>query len=423
MLALIGGPVGVVLAIVAGAATFMVLALGLRMLAADDAAWLDGHLGHAFGGRAGGSCGGGGVKLLIYTDAPILGGAEQTTGGLLEAFGPHVDVTLVGAHRPVVEALARRRPGVRFALAPPIRHKLDLGRMLRFARLVAAARPDVIQINCPTPWTCKHETLIAALAPGVRTVLIEHLPVEPDGRWIRVVKRMLVRGVDAHVAVGVARGTGGRAPDRAERGVAQGDRVGRARIRRGALERSAFAVADRHDSAARPSEGLDILVRALPAVPEVDVEIVGDGPERAALESLAREVGVAGRVHFAGWSDRARDWLGRWDAFVLPSRFEGLPLSILDAMLAELPVVATDVGSNGEAVRDHVTGRLVAAEDPDALAAALRDVLADPERARELGRAGRELALERFTVARAGAAVTRRSTTSCWPKLRHDAAP
>ena len=133
-------------------------------------------------------------------------------------------------------------------------------------------------------------------------------------------------------------------------------------------------------------------------MPGVDVEIVGDGPERAALEALAGELGVAERVHFAGWSDRAREWLGRWDAFVLPSRFEGLPLAVLDAMLAELPVVATDVGSTGEAVSDGVTGRLVAAEDHDALAAALRDVIGDPQRARELGRAGREVALERFTA-------------------------
>jgi glycosyltransferase involved in cell wall biosynthesis len=338
------------------------------------------------------------VKLLIYTDAPILGGAEQTTGGLLEAFGGHIDVTLVGAHRPVVEALARRRPGVRFALAPSIRHKLDLGRMQRFARLIAAARPDVVQINCPTPWTCKHETLIAALTPGVRTVLIEHLPVEPDGRWIRAVKRTLVRGVDAHVAVGVA------AAGELERQI--GLPTGSLRVIESAVPEFAVERSNGHRSrsligtTARldRQKGLDVLVRALPALPDVDVEIVGDGPERAALEALAGELGVAGRVHFAGWSDRARDWLGRWDAFVLPSRFEGLPLSILDAMLAELPVVATDVGSTAEAVHDRVTGRLVAAEDPDALATGLRDVLADPAWARELGRAGRALALERFTV-------------------------
>jgi glycosyltransferase involved in cell wall biosynthesis len=338
------------------------------------------------------------VKLLVYTDASIIAGAEQTTGGLIEALGPQIDVTLIGAHRQVTETLARRRPGVRFALAPPIRHKFDVGRMLAFARLVAAARPDIVQINCTTPWTCKHETLIAALAPGVRTVLIEHLPVEPAGPWIRVVKRALVRGVDAQVAVGVV------AARELERQI--GLSPGAVRVIESAVPE--FTVERTNGHRQRPligttarldrQKGLDVLLHALTEIPHVDVEIVGDGPEREALEALARELDVAPRVRFAGWSDQAREWLGRWDAFVLPSRFEGLPLSILDAMLAELPVVATDVGSMGEAVRDGVTGRLVAAEDPAALAEALREVLADPDRARMFGRSGRELVLERFTT-------------------------
>ncbi len=338
------------------------------------------------------------MKLFVYADGAVLGGAEQTTGGLLEAFGPDVDVTLVGAHRHVVEALARRRPGVRYALAPPIRHKLDVSRMLTFARLVAAARPDIVQINCTTPWTCKHETLTAALAPGVRTVVIEHLPVATGGRWIRFVKRLLLRGVDAHVSVGAA----------AAREVEALIGLPRGAVR--VIESAVPEFAAEHTNGHRPraligttarldrQKGLDVLLRAVPGVPDVDLEVVGDGPERDALQALAYDLGIAGRVHFAGWSDRTRDWLGRWDAFVLPSRFEGLPLSILEAMLAELPVVASDVGSIGEAVRDGITGRLVAADDPDALAAALRDVLGDLERARALGRAGRELALERFTA-------------------------
>ena len=270
--------------------------------------------------------------------------------------------------------------------------------MLAFARLVAAARPDIVQINCTTPWTCKHETLIAALTPGVRTVLIEHLPVEPDGPWIRFVKRTLVRGVDAHVSVGVA------AARQVERQI--GLASGSLRVIESAVPE--FSAQRPNGNRPRPlvgttarlvdQKGLDVLLRALPAVPGTDVEIVGDGPERAALEALAGELGISARVRFVGWSDRAREWLGRWDVFVLPSRFEGLPLSILEAMLAELPVVATDVGSTREAVRDQVTGRLVAAGDPDALAEALRDVLSDPQRARALGLAGRELALERFTA-------------------------
>ena len=88
-----------------------------------------------------------------------------------------------------------------------------------------------------------------------------------------------------------------------------------------------------------------------------------------------------------------------FDVFLLASRTEGFPLAIVEAMLAGLPVVATEVGSIGEAVQDGATGYLVPAEDPDALASRLREVLADPKLARRLGHAGRVRAREHFTSA------------------------
>jgi glycosyltransferase involved in cell wall biosynthesis len=338
------------------------------------------------------------VRLTAYTDAAIMGGAEQALGGLLEALGPHVEATLLGAHEPIVRALAARRPGTRFVAVPPVRHKTDVGAMIGFARVLARADPDVLQINLPTPWSCKHETLIGTLAPGVQTVLVEQLPVEPDGSWSRFVKRTLVKGIDAHVAVGV------RAAREVERQI--GLPHGTIRTIESAVPE--FAVVRDDGGRTRrligttarldAQKGLDILLRALPSVPDVDVEIVGDGRERGALEALARELGVADRVRFAGWSDNAREWLARWDAFVLPSRFEGLPLAILDAMFAELPVIATDVGSIAEAVAHGRTGFLVPTENPAALAAALRQLLADPVLARRFGRAGRAVAVERFAT-------------------------
>ncbi len=338
------------------------------------------------------------MRLVAYTNASILGGAERSLGAVLAELGPHVDVTLLGCDRDVLRALAAGRPGTRTAVVAHVRHKTDVRAMARFARQLTAARPDVLQINLPTPWQCRHETLIGSLTPGVKTILVEQLPVEPDHEWIRFVKRTLVRGVDAHVAVGV------RAAREVERQI--GLAPGSIRTIESAVQE--FAASRNGAARTRPligttarldhQKGLDVLLHALPALPGVDVEIVGDGPEREALMALARENGVAERVTFAGWSEQARDWLGRWDAFVLPSRFEGLPLAILDAMLAELPVVATDVGSVSEAVQDGVTGLLVRPDDPQALAAALRRVLDDPELARGLGHRARAAALERFTA-------------------------
>jgi glycosyltransferase involved in cell wall biosynthesis len=84
--------------------------------------------------------------------------------------------------------------------------------------------------------------------------------------------------------------------------------------------------------------------------------LVGDGPERSSLEAEATQLGLDGRVVFAGWQDEPEAYLGSFDVFVLSSRVEGFPLSVLEAMGAGLPVVATTVGSVDELVLDGETG-------------------------------------------------------------------
>jgi glycosyltransferase involved in cell wall biosynthesis len=107
---------------------------------------------------------------------------------------------------------------------------------------------------------------------------------------------------------------------------------------------------------------------------------------------------VADRLRLVGWSQEPRRYLPGFDALVLPSRLEGFPLAVVEAMLAEVPVVAADVGSVREAILDGETGFLVPPDDADALADRLRLVLGDPELARRLGPAGRARAVERFTA-------------------------
>jgi glycosyltransferase involved in cell wall biosynthesis len=148
-----------------------------------------------------------------------------------------------------------------------------------------------------------------------------------------------------------------------------------------------------------PQKGYDVLVHSLSELPGVTAVIVGEGSERGRLVRLAERLGVSERLVLPGRSDDARRYLTIFDVFVLPSRFEAFPLAIVEAMLAEVPVVATDVGSVSEAVLEGQTGTLVARDDPSSLAGAVRDLLEDPQRARELGRRGREVAVERFTSA------------------------
>ncbi len=176
-----------------------------------------------------------------------------------------------------------------------------------------------------------------------------------------------------------------------------------------------------------PEKDVANLVRATAIaaerVPELRVEVAGDGACREELGRLAAELGVAGRVAFLGEVRDVRALLTGARMFVLPSRSEGIPLTALEAMACGLPVVATRVGGLPEVVDDGVTGLLVAPADPTALAQAMVAIWTDPERRDRMGRAGRLRAEERFDVRRMVAEYEalyretigddRRTNTSC----------
>jgi glycosyltransferase involved in cell wall biosynthesis len=139
-----------------------------------------------------------------------------------------------------------------------------------------------------------------------------------------------------------------------------------------------------------------------PRWPELHVVLVGDGECRPELESLTGTLGLEGRVHFAGRQPNQPNPHSLFDLSVLCSLSEGFPNSIVEAMAAARPVVATDVGGIADAVSDGETGLLVPPSNPGRLAAALEELLLDPGRRRALGVAGRDRARARF---HAGTAV------------------
>jgi sugar transferase (PEP-CTERM/EpsH1 system associated) len=144
------------------------------------------------------------------------------------------------------------------------------------------------------------------------------------------------------------------------------------------------------------------LLRAIPkivaAVPAFTLEIVGDGPERASLEALARELGIAERVHFLGFRDDIPARLAESGLFILSSKSEGVSLTLLEAMAAGLPIVATRVGGNPEVVDEGRSGLLVPSGNPEALADAVIQLMTDPDLASRFGRAGRVRAEREFDV-------------------------
>jgi glycosyltransferase involved in cell wall biosynthesis len=159
-------------------------------------------------------------------------------------------------------------------------------------------------------------------------------------------------------------------------------------------------------SALVPRKCHSVLLDAWPAVrarvPWARLLVAGDGPLRARLEQQAAEMGLTESVTFLGQVTDVRDVLAAVDVLVLPSRKEGLGVSILEGMAMGVPVVASAVGGIPDAVRDGVNGFLVPPEDPAAIAVRIADVLGDPALAERLGRAGREIAGAEFTVEQMG---------------------
>lgn len=155
----------------------------------------------------------------------------------------------------------------------------------------------------------------------------------------------------------------------------------------------------------RRVKGHDIFIKAAATIvqqfPNVSFNIAGDVLEPdyfLELQSLVRDLNLSNRFHFAGGVANLREHLSSSDIFVLPSRSEGFSNAIVEAMAASLPVVATNVGGNAEAVEDGVSGFIVPVDDPAALSAAISRLISNPPRAKAMGEAGRNLVLEKFTT-------------------------
>jgi glycosyltransferase involved in cell wall biosynthesis len=157
-----------------------------------------------------------------------------------------------------------------------------------------------------------------------------------------------------------------------------------------------------HVARLAPVKGQRELIDAVAMLGGVHTVLVGRDLEQAGayereLRDVAKRAGVAERVHFTGYREDVPGILAGADLVALPSWIEGLPLVVLEAMAQTRPVVATSVGGTPELVVDGETGLLVPPRNVDALAAALRELLDDPERARQLGEAGRARAVQRFS--------------------------
>jgi glycosyltransferase involved in cell wall biosynthesis len=337
------------------------------------------------------------LHVVVYTDSAGIGGAEISLGHLVATVPSEIQITVVGVSALVVNAIADRRAQTHRIVLPNRGFNSFLQHLLTFDRL----RPDVIHINLCTPWAGAIGLLAALLLPNVRVIQVDQLPLRTTDAISLWRTRALALRVDAHVAVGEA------SARRMEDFYALG-RNSVISIPNGVPE---FETDDstpsdlRHQGIVVGSigrldamKGYDVLIQAIAQVEDVQVVLLGEGEQRIFLEQLAEALGVCDRVKFLGWVDRPQAYLPSFDAIVMPSRSEGFPLAMVEAMLAARPVIATRVGSMPEAIIDGQTGMLIEKDDVLGLAQALQTLRDDASLRTRLGQQAYQQARTHFTV-------------------------
>jgi glycosyltransferase involved in cell wall biosynthesis len=335
------------------------------------------------------SGGWGGQELRILTEAQ----------GMIDR-GHRVTLLCPPDTRLHTEAQRRGLPTVALAIG-----RKRLRGILEVRRWLNDNRPDVVNTHSSTDsWLVALASIGLAHAPAiVRTRHISApVPTNRPTRWLyqsattRIVttgeriRRTLIEtnGYDAATIVSVPTGV-----DTAR--FVPGDRAA-ARTTLGLLDADYFYIGV--VATLRSWKGHRYLIDALAALPaHVRLVVVGDGPQRVDLEQQVRTLRLSNRVTFAGNRDDVQVWLQAFDVFVLPSYAnEGVPQSIVQAMLCGLPVVSTRIGSIDEAVLHEETGLLIEPRNSGEIASAVGRLLADAPLRRRLGERGRVVAQTQF---------------------------
>jgi glycosyltransferase involved in cell wall biosynthesis len=148
-----------------------------------------------------------------------------------------------------------------------------------------------------------------------------------------------------------------------------------------------------------PPKQQAILLQVVAGIDEdLQLILVGDGPQLAEAQHLAKQLGISDRVEFTGRCSTVAQQLSRADLFILLSDWEGFPISVLEAMRAGLPVIASNVGGIREAVSDNLNGRLLSDNDESTVRSTLIELLRDPQKRIDMGKRSREAYLGNFTA-------------------------
>lgn len=355
------------------------------------------------------------IPVLHFTNSTLWGGVEGHICGLLqnlsqETFRAHLvcDPALVERYRAALPARVTVTP---LALSSPT----QIASVVQFGRLLLRERFQIVHSHMfwsslfagPIAWACRVPVFVEtlhgseawrkgwkannAIDRAVNLLVSKHVAVcESDARFLAARK-----GVHASKIVIIHNGIDAR------RLTVSADTRNTVRHRIGAREDDCILV-----SVARFHKGkghrvlLQAMRRLLVQHPQTKLLLLGEGEEQAEMQSLCARLGIVESVRFAGYQPNVTEWLSAADINVLPTFYEGLPLTILEAMAAGRPTVASRVGGIPDAIENGVSGLLVPAGDPQRLAEAISSLISDPAARMRMGSEAQTRVLQHFTFER-----------------------
>lgn len=337
---------------------------------------------------------------------PVMRGARDRGHDVVGvcAEGPLLDAVRAEGFRVIPVAFARQ-------LSPPA----HLRALRRMVGVIRAEKPDLVHAHMPI--SAAVTRLAARIAGAPRVAYTCHgFLFNQEGSWLRRKAGLVMEHVTAPMTDVFLTVSENEAEDARRRG----------------LSRSAIAVGNGRDPAVyhpdpaarrrlraefgtpgdRPvviavsrlvaTKGYPELAEAMRAVPDAELWVVGnrlDSDRGEDMAALLSQSGLDGRLRLLGYREDVAALLAAADIFVLPSHYEGLPMSVIEAMLTGLPVIASDLPGTREQVVPEATGLLVPPKQTAPLASALARLAGDPDLRARMGQAGRTRALERFNEA------------------------
>jgi len=356
--------------------------------------------------------------IIWMIDSLGPGGAEQLMPAILKnlkqtGFNIRICALQIRAGNPIASDLERLGLPVDLVPIPNLRQPFNLFRILRYLRL---HRPQLLHTQLE--FADILGTVAAKLLgiPSVSTVHTLDIFPEKKSAWGRMKLRWFLLGKFCDRVIAVSEKTrlhylqsGGLQPDKVitlyngvdisrfkNTDASQAAKTKQA-LRLPLNSRVIITIA-----VLREPKGIQFMIEALPAIleqfPDVHYLIVGDGEYSAALTELVTALAIKNHVTFAGHRTDIPDLLACSDIFVLPTLKDALPTVLIEALAAERPIVASDVGGVPEIIENGVNGLLVASGDPSKLAEACLRLLKDNELSRQIVLAGSKTVQQRFNI-------------------------